>query len=185
MKHVVTMVVLLNFGVAGVYAQRGNVNLSLSGTAAPSPISLQKTPASEYQLTGNGLLGQFSLRVVSTGTTTPQTSTTCSGATKVFFASVAGGGVFRSLTGSLLKLNLTGGGDCIDFAVGEAVCTRVFQIIGGTNRFANASGTLTLTMKVIPVVADGPTNPVFFAVTADLTGTVSPTVADGLEDDRR
>ena len=72
-----------------------------------------------------------------------------------------------------MKLNLTGGSDCIDFAAGEALCTRVFQVTGGTGRFKNASGgTVTLTMTVVPVLADASNNPVFFAVTGEVTGAV-------------
>ncbi len=173
MRHIVTAALMLNFGVAGIYAQPGPLNMTVSGTAARSTISLQGTPASEHQLAGNGTLGQFTFRVISTNMTSPQRSNTCSGPTKVYLPIVAGAGVFRSQDGGLLKVNLTGGGDCIDFAAGEALCTRIFQIIGGTGRFTNASGgTVTLTMTVVPVLADGPTNPVFFAVTGEVTGAV-------------
>ena len=48
-----------------------------------------------------------------------------------------------------------------------------FQIIGGTGRFKDASGVLTLTETVVPVVADASSNPVFFAATGEFTGTVS------------
>ena len=177
-KQIAAVTFMLYFGVAGAYAQPGNLHLTLSGTAARGTISLQGTPVSEYQLAGQGALGQFTLRVVSTSAGSPQTSTTCSGPTKVYIPTVAGAGVFRSQSGCLLKLNLTGGGDCIDFAAGEALCTRIFQVIGGTSRFTNASGTVTLTMTVVPVLADGPNNPVFFAVTGKLTGMVSGAVAD-------
>jgi hypothetical protein len=171
---------MLNFGVAGIYGQAGPINMTLSGTAARGTISLQGTPVSEYQLAGNGTLGQFTFRVVSTGMTSPQKSSACSGATKIYFPTVAGAGVFRSQDGGLLKVNLTGGGDCIDFAAGEAFCTRIFQVIGGTGRFTNASGgTVTLTMTVVPVLVDGaPTNPVFFAVTGEVTGAVPGVALD-------
>jgi hypothetical protein len=178
MKQTAAMALMLHLGVAGSYAQPGNVNMTLSGTAARSTISLQGTPASEYRLAGNGAPGQFTLRVVSTSMTSPQASTTCTGPTKVYLPTVAGAGVLRSPNGALLKLNLTGGDDCIDFAAGEAVCTRIFQVIGGTNRFTHASGTVTLTMTVVPVLADGPNNPVFFAVTAEFAGTVSGMATD-------
>src|SRR5882672_9527547 len=143
MKHIATMTLMLNLGAAAVYGQPGNVNMMLSGTSARSTISLQGTPAGEYQLAGNGALGQFTIRAVSNTATSPQRSTTCSGPTKVYFPVVAGAGVFRSQSGGLLKLNLTGRGDCIDFAAGQAVCTRVFQVMGGTSRFTNAFGTVT------------------------------------------
>jgi hypothetical protein len=185
MKRLAVVTLMLDFGIAGAWAQGGNVNLTVSGTAARSTISLQGTTASEYQLAGHAALGQFTFRVVNTSTTSPQTSTTCSGPNKVFFAAVAGAGVLRSPNGGLLKVNLTGGGDCIDFAAGEAICTRIFQVIGGTDRFTNASGALTLTMTVVPVLSDGPNNPVFFSVTGEVTGTVSGAAANqGFEDER-
>jgi hypothetical protein len=176
MKHLATMALMLSLGVAGVWAQPGPVNMTVSGTAAASTINLQPgtTNTSEYGLAGNGTLGSFTLRVVSASTASPQPSSTCSGATKIYGAAVAGAGVFRFEDGDLLKGNLTGGGDCIDFSVGHAICTRVFQITGGTGRFKNASGgTVTLTMTVAPVLADASNNPVFFTVTGDVTGKVS------------
>jgi len=175
MKHLATAVLMLNLGIAGIYAQPSPVNMTLSGTGGASTISLQPgSPASEYHLAGNGALGPFTFRVVSTSMTSPQKSSACSGPTKVYFPAVAGAGVFRFQDGGLLKVNLTGGSDCIDFAAGEALCTRVFQVTGGTGRFKNASGsTVTLTMTVVPVLADASNNPVFFAVTGEVTGAVA------------
>ena len=179
MKHIATLILMLTFGVAAIHAEPGPVNMKLSGSATRSTISLGGTPASEHSLAGNGPLGAFTFRVLSTNTTSPQSSSTCSGPTKVYFPVVAGAGVFGSPDGALLNLNLTGGGDCIDFAAGNALCTRVFQVLGGTGRYTKATGTLTLTMTVIPVLADGgPTNPVFFAVTGGVTGNLSGVATD-------
>jgi hypothetical protein len=72
-----------------------------------------------------------------------------------------------------LNVHLTQGGDCIDFAAEEGHCTLTLQIIGGTGRFKNASGTLTFTETSVPVLADALNNPVFFASTGEFTGTVS------------
>jgi hypothetical protein len=91
---------------------------------------------------------------------------------------VAGGGVFRFQDGSLLKVNLIQAGDCIDLKALEAHCTMTFQITGGTGRFKEASGTLTLTETVVPVLADASDNPVFFASTGEFTGTVSGVAAE-------
>ena len=68
---------------------------------------------------------------------------------------------------------LTGGGDCIDFVANQAICTRIFQVTGGTGRFKNATGSFTLTMTVVPVLLDASNNPVFFSVTGDIKGTLS------------
>jgi len=48
-----------------------------------------------------------------------------------------------------------------------------FQITGGTGRFKDVSGILTLTETVQPVLADASNNPVFFASTGEFKGTVS------------
>ena len=54
-----------------------------------------------------------------------------------------------------------------------AHCTWIFKISGGTGRFKNATGALTLTETALPVLADAHNNPVFFAATGEITGTVS------------
>jgi hypothetical protein len=175
MKHIATMALMLNLGVAGIYAQERPVNMRFSGTAAPSTIDLKQpgTSTGEENFAGNGALGPFTFRNVSAETTSPQPSSTCSGPTKLYFLRVAGAGVFQFLDGSLLKVNLTKGEDCIDLAAGQGNCTMTFQIAGGTGRFKDASGTLTLTETVLPVMADATNNPVYFASTGEFTGTVS------------
>jgi hypothetical protein len=69
-------------------------------------------------------------------------------------------------------------GDCIDFAALEAHCTITFKITGGTGRFKDASGIITLTERVLPVLADASNKPVFFAATGEFTGTVSGVAAE-------
>jgi len=77
-------------------------------------------------------------------------------------------------------------GDCIDFAALQARCTMTFQITGGTGRFKDASGMVTLTETVVPVLADASNNPVFFAATGEFTGTVSGVaMEDGAQAARR
>jgi hypothetical protein len=86
---------------------------------------------------------------------------------------VAGAGIFRFQDGSLLKVNLTQGGDCIDLVHMKGHCTLTLQITGGTGRFKHASGVLTYTETAVPVLADASDNPVFFTETGEITGTVS------------
>jgi hypothetical protein len=174
MKNISTMALMIHLGVAGIYAQTGPFNMKLSGTAAASTINLRPgATTSEYHLVGRGKLGQFDLRTVSVSAPSSQQSDTCSGSTKRYLSAVSGGGVFRFADGSLLKVFLTGGGDCIDFSAGEALCIRVFRITGGTGRFQNASeGAVTLTMTVVPVLGDASNNSVFFAVTGGVTAEV-------------
>ncbi len=175
MKHTATMALMLNLGVAGVYAQQHPVKMVFSGTTAASVVDLlqKNTNNNEENYAGNGTLGSFTFRDVRAIAALPQQSSTCSGPNKFYFPSDAGGGVFRFQDGSLLKVNLTQGSDCIDLAAQEAHCVLTFQITGGTGRFKDASGVLTLTETVVPVVADASSNPVFFAATGGFTGTVS------------
>ncbi|HEY2014354.1 MAG TPA: hypothetical protein VGH38_12680, partial [Bryobacteraceae bacterium] len=134
MKHTATIALILTLGAAGAYAQAIPVNLTFSGDGTPSVIDLKHphTNTSEENLSGNGTHGPFTFRLIKASTDTPQPSTTCSGPTKFYFPNVAGAGLFRFFDGSLLKVNLTDGGDCIDFAANEAHCTLTFQVTGGT-----------------------------------------------------
>ena len=71
MTHIATVALLLNLGVAGVYAQQQPVNMTFSGTAAPSTINLQQpgTNTGEENFAGNGTLGPFTFRNVSAAST--------------------------------------------------------------------------------------------------------------------
>jgi len=180
------MALMLTFGVAGAHAHQKPVKMTVSGTAGPTAINLQipDTTTGEDNFAGDGTLGAFTFRDVSAEQVSPQSPSTCSGPNQLFAVSVAGAGVFRFQDGSLLKVNLTEGTDCIDFAAQESHCTRTFQIIGGTGRFKNASGVLTFTETVVPVLADASHNPVFFASTGEFTGTVSGLAKDDDNDDR-
>ena len=175
MKYIAAMALMLNLGVASVYAEQHPVKMAFSGTAAPSTVNLQQpnTTNDEENYAGDGSLGSFTFRNVRAITALPQSSNTCSGPNKISLSSEAGAGVFRFQDGSLLKVNLTQGDDCIDLAAGVAHCTLTFQVTGGTGRFKDASGVLTLTETVLPVLADALNNPVFFAATGKFTGTVS------------
>jgi hypothetical protein len=161
MKHIAAMALMLTLGVASIYAQQHPVKMVFSGTAAPSTVNLQQpnTTNDEDNYAGYGTLGQFTFRNVRAIAASPQPSSTCSGPNKIFLPSDTGAGVFRFQDGSLLTVNLTQGGDCIDLAAQEAHCTLTFQITGGTGRFKDASGALH--------------NPVFFAAAGEFTGTVS------------
>ena len=175
MKHTATLALMLTLGVAGAYAQQIPVNMTFSGDGTPSVIDLKQpnTNTSEENIAGGGPLGPFSFRLVRASTAAPQPSATCAGPTKVFFQSVAGAGLFRFFDGSLLMVNLTDGGDCIDFAANEAHCTLTLQVTGGTGRFQGATGVLTLTETATPILADASSNPVFFTETGEFKGTIS------------
>jgi hypothetical protein len=180
MKHIASMTLMLTLGVAAVYAHEKPVKMTFSGTEGRSPINLQQpdTTTGEAEFAGTGTLGPFTYRNVEANGVIPQPSSTCSGQTQLYFTTMAGAAVFRFRDGSLLNVNLTEGADCIDFAAQEAHCTRTFQIVGGTGRFKDASGDLTLTFTAVPVLADAAHNPVFFAATGELTGSVSGVPAE-------
>ena len=174
MKHIATVALMLNLGVAGVYAQQNPVKMTFSGTVEPSTINLQPgTNTDEVNLAGSGAHGQFTYRELHGDTASPQPSSTCSGPTHLFFLTVAGGGVFRFQDGSLLTVRITGGSLCIDFTAGAAHLIETYQIIGGTGRFKSASGTLTSTATWTPVVFNGPNSAVLLTSTGEFTGTVS------------
>jgi hypothetical protein len=185
MKRFATIVLMLNIGAAGIYATQTSVNMTFSGTSVPTPANLQSGANSgEDDFAGSGSLGQFTYRDLTAGSA-PQTSSTCSGPNKIYTVRVAGAGVFRFADGSLLMVTLKQGSDCIDLAAQQAHCTWVFQISGGTGRFANASGIITLTKTTVPVLADATHNPVFFANTGTFTGMISGvTGGDQQGDDR-
>jgi hypothetical protein len=178
MKYIAAISLMLNLGVASVYAQGYPVRMAYSGTSGASATNLQQpgTVTVEENFAGNGALGPFTLRLISAETTSPQQPpSTCSGPPNIYFLRGAGAGVFRFQDGSLLKVNLTHGADCIDLSKppGQGHCTLTVQINGGTGRFKDASGKLTLTETTVPVLADAFNNPVFFAAAGKVTGMVS------------
>jgi hypothetical protein len=154
MKHIAIVALMLNLGVAGVYAQQNPVKMTASGTLEVSTINLQpNTNTDEQNLAGNGTLGPFTFRELHADPASPQPSSTCSGPTHLYFPNVAGGGVFRFQDGSLLTVEVAAGSSiCIDLTAGMAHLTQTYQITGGTGRFKGASGTLKLTAILTPVV---------------------------------
>jgi hypothetical protein len=176
MKSIAAMALMLSLGVANVYAQRYSVKMAYSGTSGASAINLQQPGAAtgEESFAGTGTLGQFTFLLISGETTAPQQPpSTCSGPANLYFTRVGGAGVFRFQDGSLLKVNLTQGSDCVDLVAQQGHCVLTLQVAGGTGRFKDASGTLTLTETNVPVLADTSNNPVFFASTGEFAGTVS------------
>ena len=84
-----------------------------------------------------------------------------------------------------MTVDLTQGGDCIDPVHMVGHCTLIFKINGGTGRFKNASGVITLTETALPVLADVSNNPVFFSETGEFTGTISGATAEEASQDVR
>ena len=181
MRYIAVLALLLNLGAAAAYAHERPVKMSFSGTSGGTAINLQipGTVTGEDDFAGTGPLGAFTLRNVLAQNTSPDPSGICPSTTQTYFAEPGGGGVFRFQDGSLLKIALTHGYDCIDFTALVAHCVFTFQIVGGTGRFKDASGMLTMTETVSPVLADATNNPVFFAATGDITGQISGVTWEG------
>jgi len=97
MKQLATMALMLNLGVAGIYAQERPVKMTFSGTSIGTTINLQPdTVTDEQNVAGNGTLGTFSFRELHADPTSPQPSSSCSSGP--YFPTVAGGGYFASKT---------------------------------------------------------------------------------------
>jgi hypothetical protein len=174
MKHIVTIALMLNFGVASVYAQQKAVNMKFSGTNVGTTIDLQPdTVTDDVNLAGNGTLGPFTYHELHADSVTPQSSPTCVDGTGLYIPTLAGGAVFRFQGGSLLTVELTEGALCIDLTAGVAHFAGSYKITGGTGRFKSASGTLTLTSTVSPVLFNASNAPVLLTNTGEITGTVS------------
>jgi len=184
MKRLTTITLMVNLAIAGAYAQQHPVKMVFWGTGGASPIDLKLPNANtaEENVAGNGALGMFTLRNVSATALSPQPSSTCSG---LFFPRVAGTGLLRFQDGSLMTVNLTQGGDCIDLVHMVGHCTLTFKINGGTGRFKNASGVLTYTETALPVLADALNNPVLFSESGEITGTISGVAMDENQDGRQ
>jgi hypothetical protein len=181
--QVLCLVAASAFYAQNVVAQE-SVKMRFSGTSAPSTINLQQPNTSNDgdNFAGEGTLGLFTLTNVRAISNSPGTSNTCSGTNLLFLPELAGAGVFRFRDGSLLEVNLTQGGDCINLTTGVAHCALTFQITGGTGRFKNASGVLTMKETVETVAADALGNPIFFAASGGFTGTISGVAREEIPD---
>ena len=176
MKPIATVALMLNLGVAGVYAQQQPVKMTASGTIAATTINLQpNTNADEQNLAGNGTLGTFTFRELHSDPASPQPSITCSPGNappRLYFPNVAGGGVFRFEDGSLLTVTVTEGVLCVDVDHLVGHLTETYQITGGTGRFKDASGALQSTGRLKPVLFSASGAAVLLTNTGELNGTV-------------
>ena len=175
MKHIASLTLLITLGSAAVSAYQRPVKMTFSGNGGASAANLQQpdTSTGEENVAGKGTLGSFTFRNITAIAASPAPSSTCAGPNQAYFPRVAGGGLFRFADGSLLKVTLVQGGDCIDFAAFEGHCTLTLQITGGTGRFKDASGTLTYTETAVPVVVDATNNPVLTTEVGEVTGMIS------------
>jgi hypothetical protein len=154
-------------------AAQKHVKMRFSGSMVPTAINVQpNTITDEELLAGKGTLGPFTLRKLRTDALSPQPSDTCSGPTLLNVPVVTGAGVFRFQDGSLLTARITAGAICIDLTVLVGHLTETYQITGGTDRFKDASGNLTLTATLRPVLFNADNAVVFLTSTGEFEGTV-------------
>ncbi len=172
MKNITTVALMLNLGVAGIYAQETPVKMRFSGTNVATTINLQpNTVTDEHHSAGDGTFGPFTFRELHADLSpSPQPPPGCSGPN---FAIVAGAGVFRFQDGSFLIVTVMNGSGCINPAAGTSAITVQYQITGGTGRFEGASGTLNFTATLKPVLRSASNAPTLLILTGEIEGTVS------------
>jgi hypothetical protein len=183
MKRIVTMALMLNLGVAGVYAQQRPVKMSFSGSNVATTINLRpNTVTDETQVAGNGTLGAFTFRELHADGPSPEPLSGCSAP---HFAVLAGAGIFRFNDGSLLVVTVMEGSGCVNLAAMNSAITVKYAINGGTGRFTGASGDLTMTAIIVPVLRNASNAPALLANIGEFEGTVFRMAGGEKEHDER
>jgi hypothetical protein len=180
MKYIVGSALMLAVCCLTGLAHEAPVQMRFSGNGtATSSVNPQQPDSTtgEENVDGTGTFGPFTFRNITAEANSPSASSTCTDASRVYFARLAGGDLFRFGDGSLLKVKLLEGGDCIDFVAGEGHCRLTLQVTGGTGRFGHATGMLTYTETATPVTFDSANTPVLFTEVGEITG-----VIDGITD---
>ena len=157
MRHLTIVALMLNLGIASVYAQHpaedhsrdGRVRMRFSGSTLATTLAIApNTLNHESHVAGNSTLGPFTYRGLWADDPGSQTSGNCGSGFGPNFRVVAGGGVFRFEDGSLLTVLLTEGTLCVDISDPAHTVGRQFetyQITGGTGRFKNAAASCSVT----------------------------------------
>jgi len=172
MKRLVTAALMLNLGVASVYAQERPVKMTFSGTNVATTINLlPNTVTDEQHSAGHGTFGSFTFRELHADGAIAQPPSGC--ASPRFFGVFAGAGVFQFQDGSLLIVTITEGSGCINLAAGNAALTVKYQITGGTGRFEGASGALTYTATMTSVLRNALNAPALLTLTGEIEGRIS------------
>jgi len=151
MRHLTTVVLMVNLGVASLYAQQsaeehsrdGRVRMRFSGSTMSTALAIApNTLNHESHVAGNSSLGPFTYRGLWADDPASQTSGSCGSGFGPNFRVVAGGGVFRFEDGSLLTVQLREGTLCVDVSDPAHPVGRQFetyQITGGAGRFKHAA----------------------------------------------
>jgi hypothetical protein len=191
MRHLTAAALMLNLGIASLYAQQPAeehsrvVRMRFSGSTMSTTLAIApNTLNHESHVAGNSPLGPFTYRGLWADDPGSQSSGSCGSGFGPNFRLVAGGGVFRFEDGSLLTVQLTEGTSCIDIADPAHPVGRQFetyQITGGTGRFKHAAAscgvtpedcTLQLTATRLVVLRDSSGAVKFVTFTGEFQGTV-------------
>ena len=179
-RTLVLVALVLNLGVASAYARQKYVKMTFSGTNLATTINLRaNTVTDETHLAGGGSLGRFTFRELHADGAAPQPPSGCLGPS---FGVVRGAGVFRFQDGSLLIVTVVDGSGCVNPAAGKAALVVNYQISGGTGRFTGASGNLTMTATIMPVLRNASNAPALLTNTGKFEGTI---FGAALEDEER
>ena len=166
----VFVALMLDLGVAGAYAQNRHVKMTFSGTNVATTINLQaNTVTDELHAAGKGSLGRFTFRELHADGVAPQPPAGCTGP---FFGVLKGAGVFSFQDGSLLIVTVKDGSGCVNLVERFAALIVNYEINGGTGRFANASGELTMTATHTPVLRNATNAPALLPIAGQFEGTI-------------
>jgi hypothetical protein len=193
MRNLTTVVLMLNLGIASLYAQQPaeehsratRVRTRFSGNTMSITLAIApNTSNHESHVTGNSSPGPFTYRGLWADDPDSQSSGSCGTGFGPNFRLVVGAGVFRFEDGSLLTVQLTEGALCVDMADPAHPVARQFetyQITGGTGRFKYAAAscgatagdcTLQLTATRGLVLRDSSGAPKLFTFTGEFQRTL-------------
>ena len=193
MRQLTTLALMLNLGIAGLYAQEpaeehsgaSRVRMRFSGSTMSTTLAIAPdTLNHESHVAGNSSLGPFTYRGLWADDPGSASSGSCGSGFGRVLRIAAGAGVFRFEDGSLLTVQLTEGTLCVDISDPAHPVGRQFetyQITGGTRRFSHVAArcgvtagdcTLQLTATRELVLRDSAGAPKFFAFTGEFQGTL-------------
>lgn len=175
-KYLAALALTLTVGVPAGYAQQNPVKMAYSGSELTTTYNINgNSYAGEEKLTGDGSLGQFTYRALRADSNDVTTTDACPNG---YIPVTGGAGIFRFSDGSLMTVSITGGSICVDAnQIGHL--TESYQVTGGTGRFQNASGELSVTGTLNVVLLDVSGQlPLLLTNTGHFAGTISRVVTE-------
>ena len=166
----------LAVAVGNVEAKDKPFHASFAGTITnKDDFSFTGTPGSYTNVAGKSTLGPYTAQLVYEASPDGNTCTLPGGSSGVEFA-LAGEIVVLSFTekGKQIFLNLSPSGQlvCFDPIPSLIIGQATFDVIGGTGRFAGATGTIVKTFKTIGLAAAAPGRGIFLSFTGTFDGTI-------------